>query len=95
MSHHTVKSVTIQDNPNSNISSTKCEKTPPPTKLESLPYPPTKENIPKLKSYIEEQFASSAFNKSATVAIMNTLPACIHLKPGFVPCMLLTMHATR
>lgn len=42
MSAHAVKPVTIQNNANSDTSNTKCERTLPPAKSESLPYPPTK-----------------------------------------------------
>ena len=57
----------------------------PPPRPAKLPYPPTRENIPKLEAYILEQFASTAFNNSAPFPAMNSPPAKIHLKPDAVP----------
>ena len=62
------------------------KRTPPPSKPQNLPYEPISENIPKLKQYIIDSFASSAFNNTATpFPAPSTPPAQIHLKPNALP----------
>ena len=55
------------------------------SKTRKFTIPSNLENIPKLKYYIEEQFASSTFNQSGSFPIMDTPPVCIHLKPDVLP----------
>ena len=61
------------------------ERTPPPPRPEQPPFPPIVENIPKLETFIKQQFASSAFNKSPPFPAMNAPPAHIHLLPNSKP----------
>ena len=37
------------------------KRTPPPPKPDKIPYPPTEENVPKLKDYIINKFSTSTF----------------------------------
>ena len=56
-----------------------------PKRPEKLPYPPTEENIPKLKDYLVKQFKSLVFDKATPFKTMNCPPAHIHLKADAVP----------
>lgn len=56
-----------------------------PTRPECLPFPPTQENVPRLKKFILDSFASSAFNTDAPFPALSGAPAQIHLKPNAVP----------
>jgi hypothetical protein len=60
-------------------------RTVPPAKPTRLPFPPTEENIPRLKQYILDKFETSAFNSSAPFPCMPGPPAHIHLQEGAVP----------
>ena len=57
----------------------------PPSKPRKMPFPPIPENVDKLKQYILDSFASSAFNESKPFPVMPGPPAHIHLKEGAVP----------
>ena len=57
----------------------------PPSRPQSLPYPPTKENIPLLKEYIIEQFRSSAFNATGDFPVLTGPLGHIHKKKDAVP----------
>ena len=53
---------------------------------EKIPFPPTRENIPKLKKWLVDQFASSSFNtSSAPLAKMSGPPMTIHVDPAARP----------
>ena len=69
----------------SGITKESLPRTNPPEKPNKIPYAPTPENIPKLKKYLLDKFATSTFNKSAPFPSMKTTPAHIHLKPDAVP----------
>jgi len=51
---------------------------------EKLPLPATRENIPKLREILVQEFKST-FTKSTPFSKMNTKPVHIHLKPDAVP----------
>ena len=51
----------------------------------SMPYPPTEENIPKLKAFLLDKFRDSVFSKSTPFRSMKCKPAHIHLKSDAVP----------
>ena len=55
-----------------------------PAKPHKIPFDPTEDNIPKLKKYLVDVFAQSAFNKSAPFPKLSTPPATIHLKPDHI-----------
>ena len=61
------------------------EKTKAPSRPEKLPFPPTKQNIPKLENFIKESFASTAFMNSPPFPSMASPPAHIHLKENAIP----------
>ena len=74
--------------PNPSVSSIKDKPVPrtaPPRRPTKMPFEPVPENVPKLKKYILDQFASSTFNRSAPFPEMKTPPARIHLKPDAIP----------
>ena len=56
-----------------------------PTRPETLPYPPTEANIPKLKEYLINKFKPLVFDKTTPFKAMNCPPAHIHLKSDAVP----------
>ena len=56
-----------------------------PSRPTKLPYPPTSENVDKLKNYLIDKFESSVFSRTKPFREMNCKPAHIHLKPGSVP----------
>ena len=58
-----------------------------PTKPSQLPYPLTEANFPKLKQYLLDKFAMTAFNndRSKTFPTMTGPTAHIHLKPDAKP----------
>ena len=58
---------------------------PPPPRPATLPFPPLRENVPKLKKYIVDQFGSSAFNDSPPFPNLSGPDGKIHLKPNPVP----------
>ena len=51
----------------------------------TIPFPPTEENIPKLKNWLLEHFKESVFTKSTPFRSMKCKPVHIHLKPDAVP----------
>lgn len=57
----------------------------PPPRPKELPFPPTVENVDRLKQYILDAFASSAFNDVAPFPVITGPPGHIHLKEGAVP----------
>ena len=58
----------------------------PPPKPSQIPFPPTPENVPKLKKYIVDKFSKSAFNADDTpFPALSTPPFKVHLKPDAVP----------
>ena len=57
----------------------------PPPRPKELPYPATVENVDRLKQYILDSFASSAFNNSRPFPVITGPPGHIHLKEGAVP----------
>ena len=62
------------------------ERQPTPEKPNKLPFPATEENVPKLKEWLIEQFASSSFNiPSAPLAKMLGPPMKIHIDPEAEP----------
>ena len=62
------------------------ERQPTPEKPNKLPFPATEENVPKLKGWLIEQFASSSFNiPSAPLAKMLGPPMKIHINPEAEP----------
>ena len=56
---------------------------PPPEKPAIIPFAPIEANVGKLKTFLLDQFASSAFNKSKPFPKLSTPPALIHLKPDY------------
>lgn len=56
-----------------------------PERPTQLPYPPVKENIGKLKDWLVEAFATTAFNKEGEFPALAGPPAHIHLNEGAVP----------
>ena len=62
---------------------TNCLKLP--DRSSTLPYPATEDNIPNLKQFLQQQFATSAFNQGPTFPEMKTPPAYIHLKGDASP----------
>merc|ERR1712082_514117 len=57
------------------------EDTPPRPTM--LPFPPTEDNVPKLRAWLVEQFSKSSFNiSSAPLAKMTGPPMKIHIKEG-------------
>ena len=57
----TVQKCEVKDESNPEVCGCPVRAKPPPVP-QSLPFPPTEENIPKLKDWIIEQYSSSAFN---------------------------------
>ena len=57
----------------------------PPEAPKQIPFAPTEENIPKLKKYIIDAFAASAFDRSPPFPSMTTKTAHIHLKDNSIP----------
>ena len=64
----------------SKVPTTDITRSPAPPRPVLLP-----ENVPKLESFIRNQFASSAFNRLSPFPSMSTTPAHIHLKPDATP----------
>lgn len=58
---------------------------PPPSRPKELPFPATVENVGRLKQYILDSFASSAFNNAAPFPVLTGPPGHIHLKEGAAP----------
>merc|ERR1712082_107582 len=57
-----------------------------PSRPTVLPFPPTEENVPKLRAWLVEKFGKSSFNiSSAPLAKMTGPPMKIHLKEGVEP----------
>ena len=56
-----------------------------PQRPSKIPYPPTEENVPKLKQFLVDTFKETAFNKSTPFPAMETKPVHIHLKENAVP----------
>ena len=67
-----------------NTNNLHCETTLP-QRPTMLPFPPTEENIPKLKQYLLDQFSETTFNQSIPFPEMNAPAAHIHLKPNAEP----------
>ena len=63
------------------------KRTPPPDRPKDIPFAPTQENIPKLKSWILDTFGSSAFNQCPhqELPMMTGEPVRLHLKEDAVP----------
>ena len=55
-----------------------------PKRPAQLPFKPNEINIPALKQYLIDSFASTAFNKEKPFPKLSTPPARIHLKPNYV-----------
>ena len=60
-----------------------CTKNNGPAKPSNLPVAPIEENIPKLRKYLIDCFASSVFNQQKPFPKLSTPPARIHLKEDF------------
>ena len=75
------------DSPAEELGNIQTKQIPPslPNRPTQLPFPPVPENIPKLKQFLLDQFADTAFNATAPFPQMNTPPAHIYLKPDAVP----------
>ena len=56
-----------------------------PTHPKKLPFPPTEQNIPRLKEWLLQHFANTSFRKNGEFPPMSGLAAHIHLKEGAVP----------
>ncbi|XP_077969846.1 uncharacterized protein LOC144424396 [Styela clava] len=56
-----------------------------PTRPMSIPFPPTEDNITRLKQYILDSFKASAFDRSPPFPTMQGPPAHIYLKPKAIP----------
>ena len=56
-----------------------------PARPAKIPYPPTDDNVGKLKNYIIEKFEKSVFTRTTPFREMNCKPAHIHLKTEAVP----------
>jgi len=58
-----------------------------PEKPDTIPYAPTKENVPKLKEWLLKRFASSGFNKCThqELGTMTGVPMDIHFKEDATP----------
>ena len=56
-----------------------------PPKPQTLPYPATEANVPKLEQYIKDAFKDTAFNRSPPFPAMSGPQAHIHLKPDALP----------
>ena len=68
------------------IADDKTKRTPPPQRPSKIPYPPTTENIPKLKDYIIEAFATSTFlNTDEPFPSLNAPPFKIFLRDDAIP----------
>ena len=50
-----------------------------------LPFPPTEQNIPRLKEWLLQHFANTSFRKNGEFPPMSGPTAHIHLKEGAVP----------
>ena len=85
--HKPSSSITTNPNPREqklyNTSKTNCPKLP--VRLSALPYPATENNIPYLQQFLQQQFATSAFNLGPPFPKMKTPPAHIYLKPDATP----------
>ena len=60
-------------------------KDPLPTRPKKLPFPPTEQNIPRLKEWLLQHFASTSFRTNREFPPMSGPDAHIHLKEGAVP----------
>ena len=82
-------SLSVTTNPNPpeqklhNTSNTNCPKIPVPPS--ALPYPAAENNIQHLQQFLQQQFATSAFNPGPPFPEMKTPPAHIYLKPDATP----------
>ena len=67
-------------------------RSPPPSLPETLPFEPKEENVGKMKAWILQQYASSAFNQCTHVPLpmMNCEPIRIHIKPDAKPVAAMT-----
>ena len=54
-----------------------------PMRPSAIPFEPREENITKLKKYLIDSFADSAFSKTKPFPKLSTPPAHIHLKPNY------------
>ena len=55
------------------------------THPKKLPFPPTEQNIPRLKEWLLQHFTSTSFRKNRKFPPMSGSAAHIHLKEGAVP----------
>ena len=62
-------------------------KQPPklPLRPKTIPFPPTEQNVTKLKQWLIDEFAETAFNKETPFPTMAGPPAHIHLKDNATP----------
>ena len=69
------------------VSGAQCEKAGKfPSRPKALPFPPTKENVSKLKEWLLQTFADTTFNtKADQLPVMAGKPHKIHLKPDAIP----------
>ena len=65
------------------VDTLECTRTIP-ERPKTIPYKPCKENIPKLRKYLVDSYANSAFNKSKPFPKLSTTSAHIHLKPNYI-----------
>ena len=56
-----------------------------PMRPKIIPYPPIENNVTKLKQWLVENFADTAFNREAPFPVMSGPPAHIHLKDNPIP----------
>ena len=75
------------------IASCGClKRRPPPPKPKELPFPCTKENVPKMKQWLAERYKSSTFNKCPHQVLPEMVgpPIQIHIDPDAKPVNLKT-----
>ena len=56
-----------------------------PPKSQTLPYPATEADVPKLEQYLKDAFKDTTFNRSLPFSPMTGPPLHIHLKPDALP----------
>ena len=62
-------------------------RTPPPGRPAELPFDPIEKNVPDMKAWLLEHFASSTFNKCShqPLPMMDTVPLKLHIDPEAEP----------
>jgi len=58
---------------------------PAPPQPSKIPSAPVEGNIPKLKQFLLDQFASITFNRNGLFPTMDAKPAHLHIKPDAKP----------